>query len=154
MLVHVVRFVAVQKHLAELVQGELIHLQRRVTHEGATERATIREELRDLWAKDFVPTTRQVGDGTCRPLTWDEVEDQLHFAASKIVVKEINGTSADILDYETNRKDGASVIAIGGDKLSRGLTLEGLTVSYYLRVSKMYDTLLQMGRWFGYRDGL
>src|SRR5262249_10468527 len=45
------------------------------------------------------------------------------------------------------------VIAIGGDKLSRGLTLEGLTVSYYLRASQMYDTLMQMGRWFGFRDG-
>src|SRR5690606_9021274 len=37
--------------------------------------------------------------------------------------------------------------------LSRGLTLEGLTISYYLRASKMYDTLMQMGRWFGYRPG-
>ncbi len=46
-----------------------------------------------------------------------------------------------------------SVIAIGGDKLSRGLTLEGLSVSYYLRASRMYDTLMQMGRWFGYRPG-
>ena len=46
-----------------------------------------------------------------------------------------------------------STIAIGGDKLSRGLTLEGLSVSYYLRASRMYDTLLQMGRWFGYRPG-
>jgi len=45
------------------------------------------------------------------------------------------------------------VIAIGGDKLSRGLTLEGLCVSYFLRTSKMYDTLMQMGRWFGYRPG-
>jgi hypothetical protein len=44
-----------------------------------------------------------------------------------------------------------NVIAIGGDKLSRGLALEGLSVSYYLRASKMYDTLMQMGRWFGYR---
>ena len=46
-----------------------------------------------------------------------------------------------------------SVIAIGGAKLSRGLTLEGLSVSYYLRTSRMYDTLLQMGRWFGFRPG-
>ena len=45
------------------------------------------------------------------------------------------------------------MIAVGGNKLSRGLTLEGLTVSYYLRASKMYDTLMQMGRWFGYRPG-
>ena len=48
---------------------------------------------------------------------------------------------------------GISVIAIGGDKLSRGLTLDGLSVSYYLRASRMYDTLMQMGRWFGYREG-
>ena len=48
---------------------------------------------------------------------------------------------------------GLSVIAVGGDKLCRGLTLEGLSVSYYLRASKMYDTLMQMGRWFGYRPG-
>ncbi|REN09897.1 hypothetical protein DSI41_20845, partial [Mycobacterium tuberculosis] len=51
------------------------------------------------------------------------------------------------------RATGISVIAVGGDKLSRGLTLEGLSVSYYMRVSKMYDSLLQMGRWFGYRPG-
>ena len=57
-----------------------------------------------------------------------------------------------MLDYDEN-KNGLSVIAIGGDKLSRELTLEGLSVSYFLRASKMYDTLMQMGRWFGYRPG-
>ncbi|MGI9362462.1 MAG: Z1 domain-containing protein, partial [Parasphingorhabdus sp.] len=46
---------------------------------------------------------------------------------------------------------GLNVIAVGGDKLARGLTLEGLSVSYFLRCSRMYDTLMQMGRWFGYR---
>src|SRR3954453_20136886 len=65
----------------------------------------------------------------------------------------MNGASKDALDYYENRATGLSVIAVGGNKLSRGLTLEGLTVSYYLRTSKMYDTLLQMGRWFGYRPG-
>ena len=50
-------------------------------------------------------------------------------------------------------RTGVSIIAVGGDKLSRGLTLEGLSVSYFLRASKMYDTLMQMGRWFGYRAG-
>ena len=46
-----------------------------------------------------------------------------------------------------------NVIAIGGNKLSRGLTLEGLTVSVYMRKTRMYDSLMQMGRWFGYRHG-
>jgi len=49
--------------------------------------------------------------------------------------------------------DDAQVIAIGGDKLARGLTLEGLCVSYFIRTTRMYDTLMQMGRWFGYRPG-
>lgn len=65
----------------------------------------------------------------------------------------INGTAKDVLDYEEAKGKGLKVIAIGGDKLARGLTLEGLCTSYFLRASKMYDTLMQMGRWFGYRSG-
>ena len=74
-------------------------------------------------------------------------------AVDPIVVKTINGTAADILDYFEHRTSGLNTIVIGGDKLSRGLTLEGLTVSYYLRASRAFDTLLQMGRWFGFRPG-
>lgn len=84
--------------------------------------------------------------------TWEDVLTHLHSATSKIEVREINGGSGDALNY-FDYKAGLSVIAVGGDKLSRGLTLEGLSVSYYLRASRMYDTLMQMGRWFGYRPG-
>ncbi len=70
-----------------------------------------------------------------------------------MTVHVVNGTSADALDYEESGDTKLRVIAIGGDKLSRGLTLEGLSTSYFLRSSKMYDTLMQMGRWFGYRQG-
>ncbi len=71
-----------------------------------------------------------------------------------IEVISINIGSTDKLDYsKLNYPDGRSVIAVGGLSLSRGLTLEGLLVSYFLRNSIMYDTLMQMGRWFGYRDG-
>ncbi|WP_045624076.1 Z1 domain-containing protein, partial [Vibrio vulnificus] len=58
----------------------------------------------------------------------------------------------DVLDYSDSSLP-QRVIAIGGDKLARGLTLEGLCTSYFLRCSRMYDTLMQMGRWFGYREG-
>lgn len=44
-------------------------------------------------------------------------------------------------------------IVIGGNTLSRGLTLEGLVSTYFLRVVGQADTLMQMGRWFGYRKG-
>ncbi len=65
---------------------------------------------------------------------WVEVLEHLKEASSRIQVKEINGDSADALNY-FDHKNGLSVIAIGGNKLSRGLTLEGLSVSYYLRAS-------------------
>lgn len=108
--------------------------------------------------KSFVQTTSEVlnsqysiiKDGI-EPVTWHEVRDQLYHVVSKIEVKALNGASTDSLAYDEHQDDGYYVIAIGGDKLSRGLTLEGLTISYFLRASKMYDTLMQMGRWFGYR---
>jgi hypothetical protein len=84
--------------------------------------------------------------------SWGDVLGALPDVLQDIEVRSINGTAKDALDYAT---PGAAlkVIAVGGDKLARGLTLEGLCVSYFVRTSKMYDTLMQMGRWFGYRPG-
>ena len=67
----------------------------------------------------------------------------------------LNSNSKDKLDYETNdaKENGLRIIAIGGLSLSRGLTLEGLTISYVYRTTCYYDVLMQMGRWFGYREG-
>lgn len=61
-----------------------------------------------------------------------------------------NSTSTERLEYND---DPETVIAIGGNTLARGLTLEGLICSYFVRNSSAYDTLLQMGRWFGFRHG-
>lgn len=66
-------------------------------------------------------------------------------------INQSNGKNDKVLDYSSNRKNGLKVIVIGGHKLSRGLTLEGLSISYFTRNSKAYDTLMQMCRWFGYR---
>src|SRR5690606_33409493 len=84
---------------------------------------------------------------------WADIRAVLPDVLSDIRVREINGTAKDALDYADNEGTGLKVIAIGGDKLARGLTLEGLCTSYFLRTARMYDTLMQMGRWFGYRDG-
>ncbi|MBU9823431.1 Z1 domain-containing protein, partial [Rahnella perminowiae] len=73
------------------------------------------------------------------------------FKTFKSVV--INGKSQDNLDYAEYKNEGLTVIAVGGLSLSRGLTIEGLCISYMYRNTKMYDTLMQMGRWFGYRSG-
>lgn len=108
--------------------------------------------------KSFVQTTSEVIKSQysvikagIEPVSWDDVKNHLYRVVSKIEVKALNGASTDSLAYDEHQDDGYYVIAIGGDKLSRGLTLEGLTISYFLRASKMYDTLMQMGRWFGYR---
>lgn len=66
-------------------------------------------------------------------------------------VREINSRTGEVLDY--NSEPNLKVIAVGGNRLARGLTLEGLLVSYFVRRTPMYDTLMQMGRWFGYRGG-
>ena len=84
---------------------------------------------------------------------WGSLLPHINNVLGATEAKEINGSSADVLDYEDRKETPWNVICIGGAKLSRGLTLKNLTVSYFLRNTKMYDTLMQMGRWFGYRDG-
>lgn len=73
-------------------------------------------------------------------------------SARRIEVRTVNQQhGASSLNYFDYKEIGMRVIAVGGNSLSRGLTLEGLCVSYFYRNTMMYDTLLQMGRWFGYR---
>jgi hypothetical protein len=85
--------------------------------------------------------------------TWAEVRKALHGVFEHLRIYVVNSKSDEPLDYRKYEKEGIGLtaIAIGGLSLSRGLTLEGLTVSYMYRNTRMYDTLLQMGRWFGYR---
>ena len=82
------------------------------------------------------------------------MQSRLHEVLVAARVVEVNASKrSQPLDYDQGGEHGVTVIAVGGFSLSRGLTLEGLTVSYFLRNSMMYDTLMQMGRWFGYRPG-
>jgi hypothetical protein len=154
MLIHVTRFVSVQGQVADQVAEELLGLKGQLRY-GTGSGADLMEELRDRWEQLFVPTSQwfQVENPALQMLDWSQVKSEILPAVEKIQVRTMNGSSTDALDYYEQRDAGLSVIAIGGDKLSRGLTLEGLSVSYYLRASKMYDTLMQMGRWFGYRPG-
>lgn len=82
--------------------------------------------------------------------TWNDVLAKLQETIRPISLAEINSDSKDALDYTYTPQ---RVIAIGGYRLSRGLTLEGLVVSYYARNARTYDSLMQMARWFGYRFG-
>jgi len=156
MLVHVTRFTLVQKEVhrqvKDFVQKMRLRITRRIDHEA------LLDELRTLWESDFVPTTEAIASKVTESeeppsvIHWTEVLAKLPDVLSDIDVRMVNGKAKEALDYA---EDGLpiKVIAIGGDKLARGLTLEGLCTSYFMRTTKMYDTLMQMGRWFGYRPG-
>lgn len=151
MLVHVTRFTDVQKLVAEQVAEELETIQQRLRYKDGHSPHQIFDEFESLWKSDFVPSTESIA-GNSSVIQFDDIKVLIPKVANKIKIKIINGQAKDVLDYYEQNQS-LQVIAIGGDKLSRGLTLEGLTVSYYLRASRMYDTLMQMGRWFGYRPG-
>jgi hypothetical protein len=161
MLIHVSRYNTWQDYIFELVQNTFDIYRRGIEMKDVE----TYEDFRQVFEgnipnyKNFVQVSTEILhsplsnlDAQIQVHTWEDVKNQLHKAVSKIQVRKINGGSKEVLDY-FEHKNGLSVIAIGGDKLSRGLTLEGLSVSYFLRASRMYDTLMQMGRWFGYRGG-
>ncbi|HBN6701044.1 TPA: Z1 domain-containing protein [Elizabethkingia anophelis] len=163
MLIHVTRFIDWQDKIASLVETQVKIYARQVEF---NDNAFLRE-LEQLWNEEFVPVTKNIisnpiiKDPSIKEMSWADVEIHLHPAVAKIEVRAVHGdTKVDRLEHKNIRpldyydsKKGLSVIAVGGNKLSRGLTLEGLTITYFLRASKMYDTLMQMGRWFGYRPG-
>ena len=156
MLVHVTRFTAVQAQVKSQVEAAINDIRYQLTlTRGRYD--PLWEEFRELWEGDFVPTSRLVSkllpDRNLVHVQWEAVAAHLKNVAVDVKVREINGSAGDVLDYDTSKATGLNVIAVGGDKLARGLTLEGLTVSYFLRATRMYDTLMQMGRWFGYRPG-
>ncbi len=152
MLVHVSRLVDVQEKVAGLVDDYLVDVVRQLEFPGTG--GTALAEFLALWREEFAAKSEKLraalSDHDLPPVVWEDVKKQLFNAANRIRVRRLNGSAKDALDY-SDHPGGLSVIAIGGDKLSRGLTLEGLSVSYFIRTSKMYDTLMQMGRWFGYR---
>lgn len=156
MLIHVSRYKDVHQIIFRQVDEWFSDLKRKLKYR-TKKNDPILDRLRTLWEEDFAPTTAAIRDaeiGQTLPVTqWVDVERELSYAADKIRPQVVNSEIRDALDYEGNAAQGLNVIAVGGDKLSRGLTLEGLTVSYFLRASKMYDSLMQMGRWFGYRPG-
>ena len=83
--------------------------------------------------------------------SWGEVLGELVKFAETVIVREIHMRTLERLEYRKDRP--INVIVVGGLSLSRGFTLEGLSVSYFIRNTNFYDTLMQMGRWFGYRVG-
>lgn len=148
MLVNASRFTDVQRRIRDMIHADVENIVTHVRLQGALAQDKALKDDEIAWLHSIF--TDEFAD--CG-FTWSEVQEKLLDAAAPIRVEEVNSRSSGKLVYLEHEEHGLNVIAVGGFSLSRGLTLEGLTVSYFLRNSVMYDTLLQMGRWFGYRPG-
>jgi hypothetical protein len=144
MLIHTHHRKVVQLRMGELVTAYVTELRQSWRYD----RETIRPQLRTRWETQFRPLISSIDIRKDIPFeNLEEFIDRLFRDPLTVLV--LNSDSQDVLDYEADQN--VKAVLIGGNRLSRGLTLEGLLVSYYVRRVFYFDTLMQMGRWFGYR---
>lgn len=155
----------------------MVHQASQTQHHAATEQQVLQawrsaghtslggvKRLADLWRTDFAPVSEARADGAPVPTSFDELKPFISKAVQKInsgrsvdgrphPVVVVNGTKDAEYRQDDINFDAGEVwkILVGGTKLSRGFTVEGLTITVYTRVTVAADTLMQMGRWFGYR---
>ena len=147
MLVNMSRFVNVQKYIRSEIED--IHsiayreIKFNLSHDfSASMKSPVLKRIHAVWDKHFSGTE----------FDWDDIVEVLYEAVAPVMIKVVNSAKGtDKLVYPEN--ESIRVIAVGGLDLSRGLTLEGLIISYFYRNTCTYDVLMQMGRWFGYRRG-
>lgn len=158
MLIHISRFSDWQCKTKKLIIEKIDYLKTRLNNDTLAANDSIFKEFERIWIKYYADAVNNIReylpenyeDEYLVRKTFLEVRDLLVSAINGIEVKAVNTVENDILDYESGEK---KYIVIGGNKLSRGFTLEGLTINYFVRNTNFADTLLQMGRWFGYRPG-
>ena len=158
MLVHISRFSDWQCTTKVLIDKKIVNLKNRLNNDSLSANDSIFKEFERIWVKYYAVAMNNIreylpenyDDEYLTKKSFKEVRDLLVSAINGIEVKAVNTVEKDELDYESGEK---KYIVIGGNKLSRGFTLEGLTINYFIRNTNYADTLLQMGRWFGYRPG-
>lgn len=144
MLVHTSAYVRAHEVVAALIEG-WVDVHRKDLVDSASD---IGSRLGRVWDEEQGRLPDDLTDA--KPVTLEDVFRYLPEVLQSIEFPVENGASDDRIDYSGGPK---TYIVVGGSILARGLTLEGLMVSYFLRTANQYDTLLQMGRWFGYRPG-
>ena len=159
MLIHTSRFIPWQNRTKDLIHSYIAELSSGLLNDIQTEPDSVYQYFKTIWYKYYAEIVESISsylpkgyvDPYMTPLTFDSITPRLESAATDIAVKALNSFTKDKVQY--NNANPQKVIAIGGNRLSRGFTLEGLTVNYFVRSAGCADTLLQMGRWFGYRPG-
>ncbi|MGX9365604.1 Z1 domain-containing protein [Desulfoplanes sp. PS50] len=150
MMVNVSRFVVIQNQVRDFISVFVNNLKDAVkTNYAMPEEVSNQNSYMRKMKKVFLDEYVSCG------FEWGDVKASLYEATEKLRIFVVNSKSDEVLDYKKYENEGSSLtaIAVGGLSLSRGLTIEGLCVSYIYRNTRMYDTLMQMGRWFGYRPG-
>ncbi len=150
MMVNVSRFVMIQRSVRDMISLRMKKMREAVKAnyrmpDAIADRNEYMQALKERFTGDYK---------NCR-VTWSDVKKELFTILEHLHIYTVNSKSDEVLDYKKFEKEGKGLtaIAIGGLSLSRGLTIEGLCISYIYRNTRMYDTLMQMGRWFGYRTG-
>lgn len=145
MIINISRFVNCQSQIYDLVYNYVNEVQKSV-------KVYSKLEPNEALKNEIIANLKRIFELEYSNLeySWNEILAKINESIAPVQVTVVNQRN-NTLSYEDYEDDGLRVIAIGGLSLSRGLTLEGLIVSYFYRNSKMYDTLMQMGRWFGYR---
>ncbi|MFD3718652.1 Z1 domain-containing protein [Streptomyces sp. NPDC058674] len=146
MLVHT----SVSTLVHESFKAPLEGLRSRIAGKIVDADAALFAELRDLWDAETARVPGTEPDLGEDPVPFEALLPKLGGVVDDCRIIMDNSKSVERLDYETGP---VVAIAVGGNTLSRGLTLEGLAVSYFVRGASTYDSLLQMGRWFGFREG-
>jgi hypothetical protein len=159
MLIHISRFTAWQTKTKDNVQNYIDELTSSLNNDSPSDKNGIYADFEIIWNKYYAYIMENIWtylpddyeDDFLKSKTFREIQPLLIKAISDVEVKAINSETKDSLTYPDN--SAKKYIAIGGNRLSRGFTLEGLTINYFIRNTNFSDTLLQMGRWFGYRPG-
>lgn len=160
MLIHISRYTLWQNRLKDLVDVYVKELQSCLQLDDPTNPTSIFATFERIWFKYYAKIIEHISDYLpkgyddefLKPISFDTIKSNFLTDAIKgIEVKAINSITGDKLIYPKNTPK--KYIAIGGNRLSRGFTLEGLSINYFVRTTDYSDALLQMGRWFGYRPG-
>lgn len=160
MLVHVSRFITWQSRTKDLIIEFVRQLEEGLQNDNPSDASQVYGSFEIIWNKYYAYIVSNIStflsedyqDEFLVEKSFQDVKPLLITAVQRIEVKAINSNPPkNTLSYPEDEEK--TYIAVGGNRLSRGFTLEGLTINYFIRDTNFADTLLQMGRWFGYRPG-
>lgn len=168
MLIHVSHLTAIQNHLGRVFRTYWNELKEGIENNnenlwdelssiylGEITKGLINPvESQEYYTKKYSENDSFINNNFDLPKSFGQLRDDIRSFIAAVVILIVNGhkdNKGESLDYHLY-PHGRKVIAIGGNTMSRGLTLEGLHTSYFIRHARTFDTLMQMGRWFGYRS--